>query len=155
MKWILSLVSQTSSEFPREGQSMSTNKHNIPVCGRNPALGKDFRRKCCGSQSTGLCGQRQPVTSEKLRLCCRLSESYGGTIPYWQHDKASLVPVVESHCPKSHRPKSRCPNVSHASHRGSFDFGGAARKSRTGPSPDRNASQRIPAICYPPVDQLL
>src|SRR6266852_154626 len=42
MEWILSPVSWTSSEFRREGP---VNWHNIPVYGRNPALGKDFRLK--------------------------------------------------------------------------------------------------------------
>src|SRR6202158_1335517 len=37
---ILPLVSKTSSEFQREGPD---NWRNIPVFGRNPALGKDFR----------------------------------------------------------------------------------------------------------------
>src|SRR5260370_14790129 len=143
-----SLTFRSATKWVPAGRRV--HEHNIPVFGRNPALGKDFRLKSRRSPSTGLCGQRQPVTFEKLRLCCRLSESYGGTIPYWQHDKASLVPVVESHCPKSPRP-----NVSHASHLGFVDFGGAARESTTGPRPDRNAGQKIPATRYPPVDSPL
>src|SRR2546430_3287834 len=42
------------------------NWHNIPVFGRNPALDKDSGLKSRRGQSTGLCGQRQPVTFEKL-----------------------------------------------------------------------------------------